>query len=190
MLSFLCSCSDKGIEKSLAIWSIWKPFKRILETISPISSLWTQSEFYMQRKLYPGGNCSLPPPATSPPATSQMSCMLSFWCYDKGIEKSLIIWSSKIPSRGCWKQFLLSHPYEHRIYMQQKGHSTPGQIVPPLHPSCMLSFLCSCSDKGIEKSLAIWSIWKPFKRILETISPISSLWTQSEFTCSGNSTPG
>ena len=45
----------------------------------------------------------------------------------------------------------------------------------------MLSFLCS--DKVIEKSLVIWSFHKPFKRILETIFPIFSLWTQSEFTC-------
>ena len=29
----------KGIEKSLVIWSFWMPFNRMLETISPISSL-------------------------------------------------------------------------------------------------------------------------------------------------------
>ena len=148
----------------------------MLETVSFISSLWTQNLYAAEGALYPGANCSppfiphvcflfyvhvlikglrrawlfevsespsrgywkqfllshpyehsqnlhaaetlprgklFPPPATSPPATSQMSCMLSFWCYDKGIEKSLIIWSSKIPSRGCWKQFLLSRLYEH-----------------------------------------------------------------------------
>ena len=46
--------------------------------------------------------------------------------------------------------------------------------------------------KGNETSLVIWSFLKLFKWILETISPISSLWTESELTCGrgGHSIPG
>ena len=32
-------CYDKGNEKSLVIWSFWKPLKRLLGTISPISCM-------------------------------------------------------------------------------------------------------------------------------------------------------
>ena len=42
-------------------------------------------------------------------------------------------------------------------------------------PSCSLS--CYVMIKGIENRLAIGSFLKPFKRILETLSPISSLRT-------------
>ena len=70
---------------------------------------------------------------------------------------------SESPSRGYWKQFLISRPYE-------KSQNWPVVECPPLPrgkvspspPSCMLSFLCY--DKGNEKSLVIWSVWKPFKR--------------------------
>ena len=114
MLSFLCY--DKEIEKSLVIESFWKPFKKVLETISPISSLCTV-RIYMQHTgdTLPHGKVSPPPP---PQKKKKPSCMLSFLCYDKGIEKSLVIWSSESPSRGYWKQFLLSRLCEHRICLR------------------------------------------------------------------------
>ena len=66
----------KGIEKSLVIWSFWMPFKRLLETISHISSLWTQSIMGEGEggPICPGVKCPLHP---------QPSCMLSFLCNDQ-----------------------------------------------------------------------------------------------------------
>ena len=152
---------------------------------------------------------------------------LHFYVTIKGLRRVWLFEVSESPSRGYWKQFLLSRPYEHsqnlhaadgdtlprgkvcpldphvcfhfyvisslwtqNLYAAEGALYSGVKCPPPPQPSCMLAFLCN--DKGIEKSLVIWSFWKPFKRILETISPISSLWTQSEFTCSrgGHSTPG
>ena len=155
----------KGIEKSLlgilSFWSFWTPFKRILETISPISSLWTESEFTCGRGgLSTPGKVSLPPPPFYP------YVCFHFYVMIKVIEKSLVIWS-------FWKSF-------NRILKtispisSVEGEIYPRLKCPPPQPSCMLSVLCY--DKGIEKSLVIWSFWMPFKRILETISHISSLW--------------
>ena len=92
----------KGIQKSLVIWSFWLPFKRMLETISPISSLKKVSRCG-GGTIYPGVKC--PPPPANP--------------------------------HVCFHVYVMI--------------------------------------KGIEKSLVIWSFWMPFKRMLETISPISSL---------------
>ena len=122
--------------------------------------------------LYPGVKCS--------PTLNPHVCF-HFYIMIKGLRRALLFEVSESSSRGYWKQFLLSCPYEHR--MQERGHSTLGLSVHThthnLQPSCMLLFLFY--DKGIEKSLVMWSFWKPFKKILETISLISSLWTQSEF---------
>ena len=67
-----------------------------------------------------------------------MSCMLSFLHYDKGIEKSLVIWSF-----GYRKQFLLSGPSDHC----QNLHAAEGDTLPwgkvslfPLHPHVCFHF--------------------------------------------------
>ena len=100
---------------------------------------------------------------------SPPSCHVCFHVYVmlKGLRRAWLFEVSESPSRGYWKQFLLSRPYGHRIDLQQRGDTLPRGKVSPPQPSCMLSFLCY--DKGIEKSLVIWSFWKFFKRILETI---------------------
>ena len=151
----------KGIEKSLlVIWSFWMPFKRILETISHILSLWTQSEFTFGRE----GHATL-------------------LCYDKGNEKSLVIWSFWKPFKKILETILVSCLYEHSQNLPEvEGDSLPQGKVPP--PSTLMySFHFYVMIKGIEKSLVIWSFWMAFKRIQETISHILSLWIQSEFTC-------
>ena len=51
----------KGIEKSLVIWSVWMPLKRMLETISPISSL---KKSIGGGTIYPGVKCPPPSPST------------------------------------------------------------------------------------------------------------------------------
>ena len=84
----------------------------------------------------PQGKLSPPPPA------SQTSCMLSFSCNGKGIENSLVIWSSESPSRGYWKQFLLSRLYEHSQNLPAVEWDTlPRHKVFPSPPStpCMCS---------------------------------------------------
>ena len=48
---------------------------------------------------------------------------------------------SECPSRGCWKQFLLSRPYEHSQW--GGGGIYPGVKCPPTQPSCILPFLCN-----------------------------------------------
>ena len=50
-------------------------------------------------------------------------------CMIKGIEKSLVFEVSESHSRGYWKQFLLSHPYEHSQYLP----AVQGDSVPPPH---------------------------------------------------------
>ena len=62
----------------------------------------------------------------------------------KGMRKALLFEVSESPSRGYWKQFLLSHPYEQSQYLPMvKGDNLPrGKVFPP-QPLCMLSFLCN-----------------------------------------------
>ena len=115
----------KGIEKSLVIWSFWMPFKRILKTISRISSLWTKS--MEGGTIYPG----VKSPPSPPP---QPSCMLPFLCNDQRD------WEEP----GHLK-FLnaLQESLKKSIGRGGGGQSTPGLSVPPPQPSCMLSFLCN-----------------------------------------------
>ena len=114
-------------------------------------------------------------------------CTLSFLCYDKGNEKSLVIWSFGKPFKKILETILMSHLYKHSHNLPAvEGDSLPwGKVsAPPPHTHTLnlyVLFHFYVMMKGIEKSLlVIWSFWTPFKRILETISHISSLWTQSE----------
>ena len=157
----------KGIEKSLVIWSFCMPFKRMLETISPISSPMN----IVNRGVGAGG--TIYPRVMSHP---QPSCMLSFYVMIKGIEKSLVIWSFCMPFKRMLETI---SPISSPMNIVNRGVGAGGTIYPRVmfhpQPSCMLSFYVMI--KGIEKSLVIWSFWMPFKRMLETISHISSLWT-------------
>ena len=90
----------KGIEKSLVIWSFWMPFKRMLETISPISSQWGGVR---------GGGVVKCPPHTH----TQPSCILSFLCNDqKDWEEPGQLKFLNALQEVAGK-FLLSRPYEH-----------------------------------------------------------------------------
>ena len=106
----------------------WKHF---LSYLIPMNTV----RIYMQRRgtFYPGVKC--------PPATPQPSCMLSFLCYNKGIEKSLVIRSSVSPSRGYWKQFLLPRLYEHSQNLPAVEWDTlPRRKLhpPPATPSTLM----------------------------------------------------
>ena len=81
------------------------PFKRILETISHISSLQTKSIGGGGGggvTLYPGVKCPPPLRPLNPHVCFQFYVMIKAWSFEV----------SECPSRGDWKQFLLSHPYE------------------------------------------------------------------------------
>ena len=73
---------------------------------------------YMQQMgtLYPGVKC---------PRSSLMYAF-SFNVLIKGLRRACLFEVSEIPSRGYWKQFLLSHPYEH----SQNLHAREGDILP------------------------------------------------------------
>ena len=105
----------KGIEKSLVIWSFQMPFKRILETISHF----LVSRSYGGGTLYPGVKCPHPPPL-NPHVCFHFYVMIKAWSFEV----------SECPSRGDWKQFLLSCPYEP---CQWGGGGTiyPGVKCPP-----------------------------------------------------------
>ena len=82
----------------------------------------------------------------------------------------LVIWSFWTPFKRILETISLSCPYEHsqNLPVVEKDTLPWGKgSRPHPPPSCMLSFLCY--DKGNKKSLVIWSFWKPFKKILETI---------------------
>ena len=62
----------------------------------------------------------------------------------KGMRRALLFEVSESPSRGYWKQFLLTRPYEHSQYLPMvKGDNLPRGKVSPRQPSRMLSFLCN-----------------------------------------------
>ena len=131
----------KGIEKSLVIWSFWMPFKRILEPISHFWSLWIiQSEFTCGRGGHSTrGKVSPPPPLPS--------CMLSFLCYAKGNEKTLVIWSVWKPFKRILEtisHYLVSvNIVNICLWLGGGDNLSRGKSVPPPQPSCMLSFLCN-----------------------------------------------
>ena len=114
----------KGIEKGLVIWSFLMPLKRILETISHISSLWTQSELTCGR----GGHSTPFPPPPPHTHTHQPSCMFSFLCYNKyskGNEKSLVIRSFWKPFKRILEIILISHSYEQSEFTCGRGRHVP-----------------------------------------------------------------
>ena len=63
----------------------------------------------------------------------------------EGIVKSWSFEVSECPSRGYWKQFLISRPYEHSQWGVGGCDNLPrGKVsTPPPQPSCMLSLLCN-----------------------------------------------
>ena len=132
----------KGIEKSLVIWSFWMPIKRILETILiPVSG---PNEHSTNFPVVEGD--TLPRSNVSPPLNPCVC--FHFYVLIKGKRRAWLFDVSESSSRGYWKQFLLSRPYEHSQYLPVvggwRGGGTiyPGVVSPSPQPSCMLSFLC------------------------------------------------
>ena len=107
---------------------------------------------------------NLPRGKVSPPHLNP-HVYFHFYVMIKGMGRAWLFEVSDSPSKGYWKQFLLSRPYEHsQNLLAADGDPLPlGKVVPPTpppgvkcpptQPSCMLSFLCN--DKGNEKSLII-----------------------------------
>ena len=117
-----------------------------------------------EERIYPGVKC--------PPPFNPNACF-HFYVMIKEMKRAWLFVVSECPSRGCWKQFLISCLYEHS---QWGGGIYSGvKCPPPPQGSCMLSFLCN--DQRDWESLVIWSFWMLSKRMLETISHILSLWT-------------
>ena len=177
MLSILCY--DKGNEKSLVIWSFWKPFKRILEIIL-ISRLCEHSQ-----NLPAVGGDSLPRGKVST-CPQQHSCTLSFVVMIKGIENSLVIWR-------YWKQFLLSHPYEHSQYLPVvQGDSLPrGKVPPPTPPHYPhVRFHFYVMIKGMRRAWLFEVSESPSRRYWKQFSCLVCM--NIEFTCGreGQSTLG
>ena len=108
---------------------------------SPSRGYWkqvlSQSEFTCSR-----GGHTLSLKCLSPPPLNHHVCF-HFDVMVKGMRRPWLFEVSESPSRGYWKQVLLSRPYEHSQYLPAvEGDNLPrGKVYPP-HPSCMLSFLC------------------------------------------------
>ena len=91
----------------LVIWSFWKPFKKILETIL-VSRLYEQSQ-----NLPEVGGDSLPPGKVTPPPSTLMYSF-HFYVMIKGIVKSLVIWSFWMAFKRIQETISnISHPYEY-----------------------------------------------------------------------------
>ena len=111
-----------------------------------------EHRIYMQQRgtLYTGMKC--------PPHLNPHVCF-HFYVMIKGLRRSWLFEVSESPSGGYWKQYLLSHPYEHsqNLHAAERDTLLQGKVPPPPpptpQPSCMLSFLCC--NKGIENSLVI-----------------------------------
>ena len=108
----------------------WKQFSYLIL----LNTVW----IYLQQRgtLYLGVKCPHP-------LNPQPSCMLSFVCYDEGIDSSLVIWIFWNPSRGYWKHFLLSLPYEHNQNFQCRRRDTlpRGKVPPPPTLEYAFSFM-------------------------------------------------
>ena len=76
--------------------------------------------------------------------------LVYFHCYVmvKGMRRAWLFEVSESPSRGYWKQFLLSRLYEHSQYLPavEEDYLPRGKVPPPL----MYAFI-----KGNEKSLVV-----------------------------------
>ena len=125
----------------------------MLETVSFISSLWTQNLYAAEGALYPGANC---PPPLHP------SCMLSFYVHVliKGLRRAWLFEVSESPSRGYWKQFLLSHPYEHSQNLHAAETLPRGKLFspppPPRHPPPLKCHVCFHFDVMIKGLRRAW----------------------------------
>ena len=111
-------------------------FKRMLE-ISYIS-------FVSMNIINRGGGNNLPRGKVPPPRLNSHVCF-HFYVLIEGIVKSWSFEVSECPSRGYWKQFLISRPYEHSQWGVGGCDNLPrGKVsTPPPQPSCMLSLLCN-----------------------------------------------
>ena len=170
----------KGTEKSLVIWSFRMLLKRILKTISHISSLWTQSEFTCGRGgHYPGVKC--------PPHPPQPSCMPSFLCDNqREWEEPGHLKFLNALQEDAWNNFSYLIPMnivsvagvwgERGVWMGG-GDLPQGKVFPPPHLNPHVRFHFYVMIKGIEKSLVIWKFLNALQDGARNISPISSLRT-------------
>ena len=135
--------------------------------------------FYLVPMNIVNGKDNLPQGKVSPPP--QPSCMLSFLCNDQRD------WEEPGPLKflnALQEETGINFSYlvPMNLVNWGGGNNLPrGKVFPPLNPHVSFNFYVMI--KGSEKSLVIWSVWMPLKRILETISHISSLWTLSIFAC-------
>ena len=95
------------------------PFMRILKTIL--------SYHVPMNIVNGGGGANLPQGKVPPPLST--SCMLSFLCYDKGNEKSLVICSFWMPFMRILKIILLYHVPMNIV--KGGGDNLPQGKVPP-----------------------------------------------------------
>ena len=103
-------------------------------------------------------------------------CTRAFWMYFTFVFLCFTAWFIILINFCCTALGLLFQSFlkwKPRNWAKAVGETLTQGSVP--QPSCLFHFYVMI--KGIVNSLVIWSFWKPFKRILETFSPISSLWT-------------
>ena len=116
---------------------------------SPSRGYWKQfllSRPYEQSQNWPvvEGD-TLPQGKVTPP---HPHVCFHFYVMIRGMRRAWLFEVSKSPSRGYWKQFLLSRLYKQsQNLLVVEGDTLPqGKVSapapPPPPPSCMLSFLC------------------------------------------------
>ena len=90
---------------------------------------WNTVRIYMQQRgtLYPGVNCPPLPPPLNP------HVCFHFYVMIKGLRRAWLLKVSESPSRGYWKQFLLSCLYEHSQNLPAVEWDTlpRGKVSPP-----------------------------------------------------------
>ena len=106
---------------------------------------------YLQQRgtVYTGVKC---PSRNPPPPPLNPHVCFHFYVMINGMRRALSSEVSESPSRGYWKQFLLSCPYEHSQYLPAvEGDCLPRDksAPPPLNPHVCFHFYVVI--KGIEK---------------------------------------
>ena len=88
-----------------------------------------------------------------PPTPVNAHICFHFYVIIKGLRRAWLFEVSESPSRGYWKQFLLSRPYEHcQILPAAEGGTLPqGKVSPcPLNPHVCFHFYVMI--KGLRKT--------------------------------------